>query len=178
MKWVVLLMGWPLIVVLLSPFLEAQHVFVQIAGLRNAVLFVPLMVLGSVLSKRDLIRFGSWAEGCAIGASCFAIGELFGGVESFFPVNEVTQVIYASNDITGGFLPDSRLVYVGACVRRNNGCADSTTSPGVWTSHVLHCWLTVTAIGLASSRRLRVGGKASCHPLLRSSNWITRATAT
>ncbi len=101
--WTGVLVGWPLMVVLLSPFLEAQHVFVQLAGLRNAVLFAPLLLLGGAIADEDLNRFASWAEWCVVGASCFAIAELILGVERFFPANEVTRVIYASNDIEGGF---------------------------------------------------------------------------
>ncbi len=103
-RWVTLLICWPLIIILLSPFLEAQHVFVQIAGLRNAVLFVPILLLGNAVSPEDLDRFATWAEWCVLGASCFAIAELILGVELFFPVNEVTKIIYSSNDIAGGLL--------------------------------------------------------------------------
>ncbi len=101
--WTVLLMAWPLIIILISPFLEAQHVLVQIAGLRNAVLFVPLILVGSLLGPKDWSEVSAWAEWCVVGVSVVAIGEVVFGLEPFFPLNDLTQNIYRSNDIVGGF---------------------------------------------------------------------------
>lgn len=103
LTWTAVLIIWPLIVLLMSPFLEAQHVIVQMAGLRNAVLFVPLLLVGSVLSHEDWNSFTSWAQWCVIGVSGFAGAELLFGLGPFFPLNEITKNLYVSNDIIGGF---------------------------------------------------------------------------
>jgi hypothetical protein len=103
LAWTVLLMAWPCLVICLSPFLDAQHFFVQIVGLRTAALFVPLILLGAVLGKDDLASLTSWSEWCVLGASLFTVGELVLGLDEFFPINELTQLIYASSDVAGGF---------------------------------------------------------------------------
>lgn len=101
--WFAALMLWPLLIILLSPLLEAQHVFVQIAGLRNAVLFGPVLLIGGAANKDDFIVLGSWAEWCVIGTSSFALAEWIFGLEALYPVNEITKLIYASHDVGSGY---------------------------------------------------------------------------
>jgi hypothetical protein len=107
--WTLLLVGWPFIVILLSPFLDAQHVYVQFVGLRTAILFAPLLLIGDVATDEDFRLFRSWAGWCVIGASGFTLGEVVMGLESFFPLNEVTEILYSSADVAGGHyrLPSS-----------------------------------------------------------------------
>ena len=100
--WILLLVGWPFIVILLSPFLDAQHLFIQLVGLRTAVLFAPLLLIGHAATADDFRLFRSWAGWCVIGASAFTVGEIVMGLESFFPINEVTTLLYSSNDVAGG----------------------------------------------------------------------------
>ncbi len=147
--WTYLLLGWPLVVILLSPFLDAQHVFVQIAGLRNAILFVPLLVIGGVASEDDLTALGSWAEGCLVVVSGFAIAEWLFGLEYFFPLNPVTKLLYASRDVAAGYhrLPasfTSAHAYGGTMV----GLLPLLLSRLEDTRG--RRWLTLGAIGLAS----------------------------
>ena len=101
--WAGVLVGWPFIIILISPFLDAQHIFVQISGLRNAVLFVPLLLIGQVVTSEDLLSFGSWSEWCILGVSGFALGEFLFGLEVFFPLNELTTYMYAGTDVAGEF---------------------------------------------------------------------------
>jgi hypothetical protein len=101
--WTLLLVGWPFIVILLSPFLDAQHFFIQIVGLRTAILFAPLLLIGDVATDDDFRLLGSWAGWCVVGASAFTVGELVMGLERFYPMNEVTKILYSSNDIAGGY---------------------------------------------------------------------------
>jgi hypothetical protein len=104
-----LLIGWPLVVILISPFLKAPHVFIQVAGLRNAILFAPLVLIGMALSREDLRQFSLWAEWCVVLVSCFTLAEWLFGLEIAYPLNEATLLIYVSHDITGGYyrLPSS-----------------------------------------------------------------------
>jgi hypothetical protein len=107
--WIILLIGWPLMMVLISPFLNAPHLFVQVAGLRNAILFAPLVLIGSALSREAWREFCLWAEWCVVLVSCFTLAEWLFGLEVVYPLNEATLLIYVSRDITGGYyrLPSS-----------------------------------------------------------------------
>ena len=119
--WSGLLICWPLAMILLSPFLDAPHLFVQVAGLRNAVLFAPLVLIGSALTNKDLREFCIWAEWCVILVSCFTLTEWVFGLEILYPINEATLLIYVSRDIVGDYyrLPSSFVsshVYGGTMV--------------------------------------------------------------
>ena len=147
--WVLILLAWPVVVILLSPFLDAQHVYVQVAGLRNAVLFVPMLLAGATLSRESRLELGAWAEWCIIGASCFTAGEFLLGLERFYPLNSVTRTLYASNDITGGFfrLPasfPSAHAYGGTMVGLLPLLVARLEALSRWR------WLTLLTIGLAS----------------------------
>jgi hypothetical protein len=109
LTWTGILIGWPLMIVLLSPFLDAQHPLIEIVGLRTAILFVPLVIVGALLQARDIQLLSGWAEWCIVGAAGFTFGEYFLGLEKFFPINDVTTTLYGSKDIAGGYyrLPSS-----------------------------------------------------------------------
>jgi hypothetical protein len=149
LTWTAILITWPLIILLVSPFLETQHVIVQMAGLRNAVLFVPLILVGSVLSLEDWNSFTSWAQWCVIGVSGFAGAELLFGLEQLFPFNEVTKNIYVSNDIIGGFyrIPAS---FTSAHAYGGTMLALIPLFLGRLEEIRPHRWLTFTAVALAS----------------------------
>ena len=119
--WTAFLIGWPLMLILISPFLNAPHLFVQIAGLRNAILFAPLALLGGALGHEDLRKFGLWAEWCVVLVSCFTVAEWLFGLQIVYPLNEATLLIYVSRDIVGDYyrLPSSFVsshVYGGTMV--------------------------------------------------------------
>jgi len=107
--WTAFLVGWPLMMILISPFLNAPHLFIQVAGLRNAVLFAPLALLGGALSREDLRKFTFWAEWSVVLVSCFTIAEWLFGLQVVYPLNEATLLIYVSRDIVGDYyrLPSS-----------------------------------------------------------------------
>jgi hypothetical protein len=99
MLWVKVLMVWPLCTMVLSPLFDSQHFFIQVVGLRVAILLLPLVALGARLEEEDLDVLGDWVLGLNLLAFGFALLELHFGVEPFFPKNAVTYLIYLSNDV-------------------------------------------------------------------------------
>jgi hypothetical protein len=94
--WVIGLACVPGVLLLLSPFLDAQPVLIQLLGLRAAIYFVPLCLLGAALDTRGLEQLAKWGVLVIITASGFALAEFIVGVERFYPVNEVSELIYRS----------------------------------------------------------------------------------
>ncbi len=100
-QWVALLGCWPLFVVIVSPFLDAQPLIIQIVGLRNAVLFLPALLVGALLRSEDLNVLGAWCAAIAFGEAAFAGGELMWGLQAAFPDNAASSIIYISRDVAG-----------------------------------------------------------------------------
>ncbi len=98
--WVALLMLWPCLLVLL-PF---QPLMVSIVGLRGSIFFLPVLLLGARLRHRDLMQFAAGLAVLDLIALSFAIAEYFLSVTRFYPYSAVTQIIYASGDVAGGYL--------------------------------------------------------------------------
>lgn len=98
--WLLLLILWPVLLLLL-PF---QPLLVSLVGLRSIVFFLPMFLLGSRLRQRDLYQLAGGLACLNLIALGFALAEYFLGVPRFYPLNVVTQLIYNSSDVTGGFL--------------------------------------------------------------------------
>jgi hypothetical protein len=97
--WLKVLMVWPLCTLVVSPFFDSQHVFIQLVGLRVAILLLPLMVLGARLTQEELDSLGEWVLWLNLAAFCVALLELWLGVEPFFPKSAVTALLYVANDV-------------------------------------------------------------------------------
>jgi hypothetical protein len=97
--WVLGLACVPGVLILLSPFLDAQPLLIQLLGLRAAIYFVPLCLVGATLDAKELERLAQWAVFVTLLVSGFALAEFVWGVERFYPVNEVSELIYRSNDV-------------------------------------------------------------------------------
>jgi hypothetical protein len=97
--WTAILIAWPMLLVLL-PF---QPWLVSLVGLRGAIFFIPVLLLGSHLKDRDLIQLSMGIAALNLVALGFGGAEYILGVPRFFPFSPVTRIIYASGDITGGF---------------------------------------------------------------------------
>jgi hypothetical protein len=98
--WTILLVGWPVLLVLL-PF---QPLLVSLVGLRGNVFFLPLLLVGSRLRNKDLIELSVGLAVLDLVAVIFGGAEYFMGVPRFYPHSPVTEIIYASGDVEGGFL--------------------------------------------------------------------------
>jgi hypothetical protein len=97
--WVKALMVWPLCTMLLSPFFDSQHFFIQLVGLRMAILLLPLMAIGARMTEEELDSLGEWVLWLNVVAFLFALLQLRFGVEPFFPQNAITMILYMSNDV-------------------------------------------------------------------------------
>jgi hypothetical protein len=76
-----------------------QHPLIQLVGLRGAVLFLPMLVIGARLRADDLLAIARAAAILNVVAFAFAAAEWLFGIEPFFPHNAVTELIYRSNDV-------------------------------------------------------------------------------
>jgi hypothetical protein len=101
-NFVFVLCALPVLLVLVSPFFENQPLEVQLLGLRAAAFFVPSVLIGFGLGEDEWFELSRWSCWIAIGCAGLAIAELLLGVEAFYPVNDASFLIYASNDIVGG----------------------------------------------------------------------------
>ena len=99
MTWATILIGWPCLVLLL-PF---QPFLVSLVGLRGHIFFVPLLLLGARMSRKDLVEFSAGIAVLDLVAVGFATAEYFMGVPRFYPESPVTEIIYHSQDVEGGF---------------------------------------------------------------------------
>ena len=93
--WIELLIAWPLILLLIP----SQDLLIRLVGLRGNIFFLPLIIIGARLNDGERRDLALWLAALNLGAFGFAIAEFFLGVESFFPRNEITNLIYLSKDV-------------------------------------------------------------------------------
>jgi hypothetical protein len=96
--WVLAMIGWCL-ALMLFPF---QSFLVSLVGLRGNVFFLPMLILGTRLTDRDLRYVVGGLATLNLVAVAFAWGEYFLGVPRFFPYSAVTEIMYNSVDVAGG----------------------------------------------------------------------------
>lgn len=89
----------PAILMFLVPL---QHPFVQLVGLRAAVLFLPVVILGARLKRTDVITICRALAILSLAALGVAVAEYSLGVERFFPRNDVTRIMFGSGDVGRG----------------------------------------------------------------------------
>ena len=99
LRWVICLVGWPMLL-LLMPF---QPLLVSLVGFRGNVYFLPLLLIGCRLKGKDLIELSTGLAVLDLVAVAFGGAEYFLGLMRFYPVSPVTEIIYASGDVAGGF---------------------------------------------------------------------------
>jgi len=97
--WVIVMIGWCLALMLL-PF---QPFMVTLVGFRGNVFFLPVLLLGTRLTDRDLSYLVGGLATLNVIALAFAGGEYFLGLPRFFPHSQVTEIMYSSMDVEGGF---------------------------------------------------------------------------
>jgi hypothetical protein len=96
-EWVALLMMWTVAMFLIP----IQHPLIQLVGLRGNAFLVPFLLIGGRLRAEDIRCLVLWLAGLNLAALGFAMAEYVVGVPSFFPQNEVTNLIYNSKDLAG-----------------------------------------------------------------------------
>jgi hypothetical protein len=97
--WTIVLIAWPTLMILM-PF---QPWLVSIVGLRGHIFFLPILLLASRLKEQDLLTLSTGMSILNLVALAFAGAEYFTSVQQFFPPSPVTQIIYSSGDVAGGY---------------------------------------------------------------------------
>jgi hypothetical protein len=95
--WLKLLLGWSGIMFLLP----LQHPLIQLVGLRGNGFLLPFLLVGGWIQRNEAARLAVWLAVLNLLALAFAVAQFVMGVEPFFPVNAVTEIIYKSGDVAG-----------------------------------------------------------------------------
>jgi hypothetical protein len=96
--WTTVLIGWPVLLFIAFP---TDNPLVQAVGLRANVFLLPFLLLGARLSNDDVRDLGRYLAMLNLAAVGLATVEFFVGIEPFYPMNEVTDIIYRSRDLVG-----------------------------------------------------------------------------
>jgi O-Antigen ligase len=94
-RWVLALTIWPLILFCLP----MQDPMVQLVGLRSAVFFLPMVLIGAVLNDEDMYVVALCVAALNLAVFGFAVAEYLHGIKAFYPINPVTQIIYNEHDL-------------------------------------------------------------------------------
>lgn len=100
LPWVIWLIGWPVFMALIP----IQHYLVQLVGLRGNIFWIPMLLVGFWLDKPAIRLLSLTLAALNTISFCFALAEFFLGVELFVPQNEVTKIVFNSNDMGEGAL--------------------------------------------------------------------------
>src|SRR2546427_30343 len=95
--WMELLVAWPILMFMIPN----QDFFVRLLGLRANILLLPFMIVGARLSDKEKYDAAMLLAILNLGVFVIAIAEFFVGVESFFPRNGLTDLVYLSKDVAG-----------------------------------------------------------------------------
>lgn len=93
-----ILIVWPMILAVVP----VNDLFVQIVSLRGHIWYLPMLLVGLLISQRELDRFARWLAGLNLMALAGAIYIYRNGIEALFPENAITELMYRSRDIGGG----------------------------------------------------------------------------
>lgn len=96
--WTVVLIAWPVLLFIAFP---TDSPLVQAVGLRANVFLLPFLLFGARLSSDDMKDLVLFLAVLNLAAVALATVEFFVGIEPFFPMNEVTEIIYKSRDLVG-----------------------------------------------------------------------------
>jgi hypothetical protein len=96
--WLTAISAWTFFVALL-PF---QTPLVTMVGLRGNYFFVPILLLASRLTEEEFQQICLGVAGLNVAAFGFGLAEYMYGIERFYPVSAVTEIIYKSRDAGGG----------------------------------------------------------------------------
>lgn len=94
--WMMALICWPVALFILFP---TNTPLVELVGLRGNVFLLPFLYLGARLTADDLVDIATVLGIFNLAAVGVGIAEFFIGIEAFYPVNEVTEIIYKSKDL-------------------------------------------------------------------------------
>jgi hypothetical protein len=96
-KWVALLIAWPAFLTLVP----INDYLVQLVALRATIWFLPVLLIASRLRADDLVVIARCLAALNLLALAGGIYVYLNGVESLYPQNAITQIIYLSKDVAG-----------------------------------------------------------------------------
>jgi hypothetical protein len=150
--WLALLIFWPLFLLIIP----LQDPMVQLVGLRAHIFFLPFLLLGTRLRREEVYRLAVCLAVLNLVAFGFALGEFFFGLRHFYPENEVTALIYRSNDIrSAGSLRGAFRIPATFANSGGYGATMAITLPlllGAWTQRTSKRsgFLLIAAVGVSA----------------------------
>lgn len=99
--WLGLMLAWPILLCVLFILTPNSNPLVELVGLRGNMFLLPFLLFGARLESDDLLWLAERVVVLNVAVVIFAIVQFFVGIEPFFPVNEVTEIIYKSRDVVG-----------------------------------------------------------------------------
>jgi O-antigen ligase len=95
--WVAVLILWPVVLTIVP----VQYPLIQLVGLRGNTLLLPFLLIGARLEAEELDELAIFLAAFNLMALGIGVTEYFIGLETFFPHNPVTQLMYNSRDVAG-----------------------------------------------------------------------------
>jgi hypothetical protein len=96
--WMLALMAWPTLLFIAFP---TNTPLVELVGLRAQIFLLPFLFFGARLTAEDLSDMALVVAVFNLAAVAVGVVEFFVGIEPFYPINEVTEIIYKSKDLVG-----------------------------------------------------------------------------
>ena len=96
--WMLALIAWPTLLFIAFP---TNTPLVELVGLRANIFLLPFLFLGARLTSEDLSDMVLVLAAFNLAVVAVGVAEFFVGIEPFYPVNEVTEIIYKSKDLVG-----------------------------------------------------------------------------
>lgn len=96
--WIIVLIAWPVLLFFMFP---ADSPLVELVGLRANIFLLPFLLLGARLDDEDVYWLAIRIAVLNLAAVGLGVVEFFVGIEAFYPLNEVTDLIYRSKDLVG-----------------------------------------------------------------------------
>ncbi len=93
-----LLIAWPTVLTLLP----IQDPMIQLVGLRGNVFLIPMVLLGAQMDVEERYKLSYYIAILNLLVFGFALAEFTFGIASFYPRNELTDLIYRSRVDDGG----------------------------------------------------------------------------
>lgn len=99
--WMLALILWPTLLFVIFLVFPNTEPLVELVGLRANVFLLPFLLFGGRLTDKDMRHIAVFIGVLNLAAVGLAGGEFFLGIERFYPRNEITEIIYRSNDLVG-----------------------------------------------------------------------------
>jgi hypothetical protein len=121
--WVVLLIGWSVIMFLVP----IQHTLIQLVGLRGNAFLLPFLLVGGWLQGAEARRLAVLMAVLNLVALGFGAAEFVLGIQRFFPTNAVTELVYLSGDVA-----NHKAYRIPACFVNAAGYGATMTATVPW----------------------------------------------